>query len=172
MVKKPKQDNADFKHWSSSFWGQFVFSVLIIVAMDFLSGFFLISEKDISFRTPHYYYHHGLQSDQDTWAVWGSSLYPLKTNSLGMVDSAVYKVKLNPDKQRFLILGDSHSEGVGVSYPKTFSGILSRRLQLDIEVLNASCISYSPKIEYLKAKFLFEKGLKVDHIFVFIDIRL
>lgn len=147
-----------------------MFSVLIIIVFDFLSGFFLISEKYTSFRTPHYYFHHGLQSDQDTWAVWGSSLYPLKTNSLGMVDSAVYKVKLKPDKQRFLILGDSHSEGVGVSYNKTFSGILSKRLMEDIEVLNASCISYSPKIEYLKAKFLLEKGLKVDHIFVFVDI--
>src|SRR5690606_38988807 len=39
-----------------------------------------------------------------------------------------------------------------------------------MEVLNASCISYSPKIAYLKAKYLFEKGLKVDHLFVLIDI--
>jgi hypothetical protein len=157
-------------NWRSSFWGQLFFSILIILILDFLSGFLIISDNYTSFRTPHYYYHHGLQPDQDTWAVWGSSLYPFKSNSLGMVDSAVYNVNLKTNKQRFLILGDSHSEGVGVSYNKTFSGILSKRLKEDVEVLNASCISYSPKIEYLKAKFLFEKGFKVDHIFVFIDI--
>jgi hypothetical protein len=157
-------------HWRSSFWGQLFSTIGIIIVLDFLSGFLIISDSYTSFRTPHYYYHHGLQPDQDTWAVWGSSLYPVKTNSLGMVDSAVYEVKLETNKQRLLILGDSHSEGVGVSYNKTFSGILSKRLQEDAEVLNASCISYSPKIEYLKAKFLFEKGLKVDHIIVFIDI--
>jgi len=154
----------------SSFWAQLSFSILIIIVLDLVSGFFIISDNYNSFRTPHYYFHHGLQADQDTWAVWGSSLYPFKTNSLGMVDSAVYDVKLKTDKERLLILGDSHSEGVGVSYNKTFSGILSKRLEKDIEILNASCISYSPKIEYLKAKYLFEEGFKVDHIFVFIDI--
>ena len=170
MVKTSEQDKGKSTNWRSSFWGQLFFSILIIIILDFLSGFLIISDNYTSFRTPHYYYHHGLQPDQDTWAVWGSSLYPFKSNSLGMVDSAVYNVNLKTNKQRFLILGDSHSEGVGVSYNKTFSGILSKRLQEDVEVLNASCISYSPKIEYLKAKFLFEKGLKVDHIFVFIDI--
>jgi hypothetical protein len=87
-----------------------------------------------------------------------------------MVDSAVYNVSLKTDKKRLLILGDSHSEGVGVSYPSTFSGILSKNMQDHMEVLNASCISYSQKIDYLKARFLFEKGLKADHVFVLIDI--
>ena len=154
----------------SSFWTQLSYSILIIIVLDLVSGLFIISDNYNSFRTPHYYFHHGLQADRDTWAVWGSSLYPFKTNSLGLVDSAVYDVKLKADKKRLLILGDSHSEGVGVPYEKTFSGILAKRMKKDMEVLNASCISYSPKIEYLKAKYLFEKGLKVDHIFVFIDI--
>ncbi len=155
---------------SPSIWSQLFFSILIVVFMDFLAGFIIIPDNYNAFRAPHYYYHHGLQRGQDTWAVWGASFYPFKTNSLGMVDSAVYQVQLETDKQRLLILGDSHSEGVGVPYPKTFSGILSKQMRNDMEVLNASCISYSPKIEYLKAKFLFEQGLKVDHIFVLIDI--
>jgi len=169
MVKKGKQSKGELKH-KGSFWAQLFFSILIVIILDFLTGFIIISDSYTSFRSPHYYYHHGLQSNQDTWAAWGSSLYPFKTNSLGMVDSAGYKVKLKTDKQRLLILGDSHSEGVGVPYNRTFSGILSNRLKKDMDVLNASCISYSPKIEYLKAKFLFDKGLKVDHIILFIDI--
>lgn len=170
MVKKTYHTGIELKSRRTSFWRQLFFSILIIIMLDFLSGFLIISESYTSFRTPHYYYHHGLLPDQDTWAVWGSSFYPFKTNSLGMADSAVYEVKLETDKPRLMILGDSHSEGVGVSYPKSVSGILSRKLREDIEVLNASCISYSPKIEYLKAKFLFDKGLKVDHLFVLIDI--
>lgn len=170
MVKITEKSGDESKIKSSSIWVQLFFSILIIVILDFLSGFIIISDNFTSFRNPHYYYHHGLQPDQDTWAAWGSLLYPFRTNSLGMADSAVYKVKLNADKKRILILGDSHSEGVGVPYNKTFSGIISKRLKEDIEVLNASCISYSPKIEYLRARFLFEKGLKVNHVIVFIDI--
>ncbi len=154
----------------SSFWLQLLISVGMVVVLDLVAGFIIIPESYTSFRTPHYYYHHGLQPGQEAWASWGSALYPVKTNSLGMVDSAAYEVKAESDKPRLLILGDSHSEGVGVAYEKTFSGLLSRRLGNTVEVLNASCISYSPKIEFLKAKFLFEQGLKVDHLFVLIDI--
>jgi hypothetical protein len=170
MVKITGKSEGGLKNSSSSVWSQLLYSLLIIVILDFLSGFIIISDNFTSFRNPHYYYHHGLQPSKDAWAAWGSLLYPFRTNSLGMVDSAVYNVKLKPDKQRILILGDSHSEGVGVPYNKTFSGILSKRLKQDVEILNASCISYSPKIEYLRAKYLFEQGLKVDHIIVFIDI--
>lgn len=170
MVKITEKSLGESKTKSSSVWFQLLYSILIIIILDFLSGFIIISDNFTSFRHPHYYYHHGLQPDQDTWAAWGSLLYPFKTNSLGMVDSAVYDVKLSAGKKRVLILGDSHSEGVGVPYNKTFSGILAKRLKDDLELLNASCISYSPKIEYLKARFLFEKGLKVNHIIVFIDI--
>jgi len=170
MVKRRNQPGPELIKGHSSALMQIVYSILIIMVLDFLTGFILIKDNYNTFRTPHYYYHHGLKANQDTWAAWGSSLYPFRTNSLGMVDSADYKVNLRGNKNRLLILGDSHSEGVGVPYSATFSGILSRNLNDRTEVLNASCISYSPKIEYLKAKFLLGKGLKVDHIFVLIDI--
>ena len=147
-------------------------SVLIIAALDFITGMILIPENFSSFRTKHYYYHHGLLPNQDVRGQWGSLIYPVRTNSLGFMDSTVEKIPLASKNYRILILGDSHSEGVGVPYLKTFSGILARDLKPSgIEVLNASCISYSPKIEYLKARYLIEKvGLKVNHIFVLIDI--
>ena len=154
----------------SSVWSQLIISILMVVTLDFLTGFIIIPESYTSFRAPHYYYHHGLQPGLEAWGAWGASLYPVNTNSLGMVDSAAYKVQLEAKKPRLLILGDSHSEGVGVPYEKTFSGLLSTSLGNEMEVLNASCISYSPKIEFLKAKLLFEQGLKVDHLFVLIDI--
>jgi hypothetical protein len=152
------------------FWSQLLVSILIFVGLDLVAGLIIIPDSYTSFRAPHYYYHHGLQPMQDTWAAWGSSLYRVRTNSLGMVDSAMYEVPQVSSKPRILILGDSHSEGVGVPYEKTFSGLLARRLGKSFEVLNASCISYSPRIEYLKARYLLEQGLKVNHIFVLIDI--
>ncbi len=172
MVGKATSGNTPRRN---TFWiamKRIFFSVLIIAGLDFVSGWILIPENFSSFRTKHYYYHHGLLPNKDTRGQWGSLIYPVKTNSLGFMDSAVERIPAVSDNYRILILGDSHSEGVGVPYLKTFSGILARDLKPSgIEVLNASCISYSPKIEYLKARYLLEKlKLKVDHIFVLIDI--
>jgi len=147
-------------------------SLAIFIGLDLGSGFFLIPESFNSFRTKHYYYHHGLLPNQETMAAWGGLIYPMHTNSMGMVDSAVYKVKKQSGNHRILILGDSHSEGVGVPYLKTFAGRLAKQLEPhDMEVINASAVSYSQKIEYLKAEYLVEeKGLEVDEIMVLIDI--
>lgn len=147
-------------------------SLLIFMGLDLVSGLFLIPESFNDFRTKHYYYHHGLLPNQETMAAWGALVYPMYTNSMGLVDSAVYKVSKQTNRHRILILGDSHSEGVGVPYLKTFSGRLATKLKpRGIEVINGSAVSYSQKIEYLKAKYLIEvKGLEVDEIVVMVDI--
>ncbi len=147
-------------------------SLLIFVGLDLVSGIFLIPENFNSFRTRHYYFHHALMPRQETMAAWGALVYPMHTNSLGMVDSAACRIAKESNKHRILILGDSHSEGVGVPYEKTFAGRLADELKPHgIEVLNASVVSYSQKIEYLKAKYLIEtKGLKVDELMVLVDI--
>ncbi len=172
MVKKEEKGTKKQGHLLWIILKRVFFSILIIAGLDFITGSVLIPENFSSFRTKHYYYHHGLLPNQDTRGQWGSLIYPVKTNSLGFIDSVAEKIPLKSDNYRLLILGDSHSEGVGVPYLKTFSGILARDLKPSgIEVLNASCISYSPKIEYLKARYLIDKvGLKVNHIFVLIDI--
>ncbi len=147
-------------------------SIGIFIALDLVSGFFLIPDSYNSFRTKHYYYHHGLLPNQETMAAWGALVYPMYTNSLGMVDSLAYRVEKKTGNHRILILGDSHSEGVGVPYLKTFAGRLATNLgPHGIEVINASAVSYSQKIEYLKAKYLVEnKGVEVDEIMVSVDI--
>ena len=146
-------------------------SLLIIIALDLGTGLLLIPEGFNSFRTRHYYYHHGLLPNQEGMAAWGALFYPVFTNSMGMIDSAVTRVEKQSERHRILVLGDSHSEGVGVPYPLTFAGRLSKRLKPEgIEVLNASAVSYSQKIEYLKARYLIEQsGLRVDEILVLID---
>ncbi len=147
-------------------------SVLIFILLDLAAGLVLIRDNFQSFRTESRYYHHGLLPNRETMAAWGSLVYPFYTNSMGFVDSAAYHVQRETENERILILGDSHSEGVGVPYLKTFAGRLSSMLKKhDVEVLNASCISYSQKIEYLKAKYIIEEqGLGFDHLFVLVDI--
>ena len=81
-------------------------SLAIFLGLDLVSGIFLIPDSYNSFRTKHYYYHHGLLPNQETLAAWGALIYPMFTNSLGMADSAVYKVNNQSDNHRILVLGD------------------------------------------------------------------
>jgi hypothetical protein len=61
---------------------------------------------------------------------------------------------------------------VGLSFGETFTGqLISKSDTSRVEFLNAGAVSYSPKLYYLKTKFLIEQvKLKFDHLLVFIDI--
>lgn len=146
--------------------------VVIFVIIDLILGQFLIPHSYTNFRVKDTRIHHGLKADVSALASWGPIVYPMHINSLGFRDSSVRKVPLKSDKKRILILGDSHSEGVGIDYPNTYAGILQKAGEAsDVEVLNASAVSYSPKIHYLKGEYLLrQKGLSVDEVWVVIDI--
>jgi hypothetical protein len=158
----------DMKKWLL----RILVSLVIFGGLDFVTGLFLIPESFNAFRTKHGYYHHGMLPNQSTMAAWGALVYPLHTNSLGCIDSAVRRISPDCNDRRLLILGDSHSEGVGVPYLKTFAGRLAHSLRpFGIEVINGSAVSYSPKIEYLKARYLVKhRKLEVNEILVMIDI--
>jgi len=146
--------------------------VFLFVLIDFLSGMLFIPKNYNSFRTKHYYYHHGLVPNYSGITAWGNIYYPIYTNSLGFRDRCVRDVPLQSSKKRILFLGDSQTEAVGLTYENSFVGLISKALDTNkVEVLNASAISYSPKIEYLKARYLMEYvGLKFDELIVTIDI--
>ncbi len=154
----------------------FGINVLIFLAgflvIDFILGLILIPYDFNSFREKHPYYHHGLKRNQDCLAAWGGLVYPIYTNSLGLRDSAVYKVNKTSEKKRILIIGDSHTEAVGVKFENSFPGILREKAaQKNIEILNAAVVSYSPLIYFLKADYLLNTaGLQTDEIWVFVDI--
>lgn len=149
----------------------FVFIALFIIT-DFVLGYFKNPYNLNHFRIKHPYYHHGLKANTAQTTCWGEILYNVHTNSIGLIDSAKYEVPLQTDDKRILIIGDSHSEGVGVWYKNTFAGILQKKAEKrGIDILNASAVSYSPKIYYLKTEYLInEVGLDVDEVWIFIDI--
>ncbi len=127
---------------------------------------------DKRYRESNAYYHHGLKSNVDCTAMWADRLHTIKTNSLGFKDMSTRKVPLNTEKLRILFVGDSFTEGVGYSYEETFVGILASMVDTTrIEILNAACVSYSPKLYYLKVKYLVENlNLKIDHLIILNDI--
>ena len=151
----------------------FLLIVFFIIA-DFLLGAFFIPQSYNDFRVKNSIYHHGLQPGISTRTVWGPILYNFHTNSLGFRDFSSENLSLNKDKneKRILLMGDSHTEGVGVDYPFTFGGLLqSYGEPRGIEFLNAAAVSYSPKIHYIKAKHLIEEeNIEIDEIWAFVDI--
>ena len=124
-------------------------------------------------RTPSDLYHHDLRpraSVEDE--VWGPRRSPYRTNSLGFRDRAVRDVPLRAPRPRILFIGDSFTEGAGVSYEDSFVGRVDKALApRGVEVLNAGVISYCPIIYYRKVRYLLEDvGLQFDALVVYIDI--
>ncbi len=146
--------------------------VFAVIFFDLLLGLVLIPQDYNSFREAHFYYHHGLKPNQEAITRWGPITYKVCTNSLGFRDAAPREVPLETSKRRILFMGDSHTEAVGVSYEESLAGRLNAMLDSSkVEILNAAAVSYSPKLYYLKTKYLIEEvGLKFDELFVFIDI--
>ena len=146
--------------------------LFLFMGIDFILGVTMIPDHFNSFRVQNSIYHHGLQKNVNATAVWGPLFYSFHTNSLSFRDNSTRTIPLKSEKKRILIMGDSHSEGVGVEYQFTFAGRLQDKGHAEgVEILNASAVSYSPKIHYLKSDYLInQKGLEVDEIWVAIDI--
>lgn len=105
------------------------------------------------------------------YRVWGPNRYFFATNSLGFADRAPRVVSLKSAAYRIMFLGDSFTEGVGIPYDATFVGLFAEALKRrQVEVLNAAVSSYSPRLYYAKLKYFLDRGLKIDELFVFVDI--
>ncbi len=146
--------------------------LVIVLLVDGIVGRLLVPTNDHDFRSAHPYYHHGLLPNRTQATHWGPIAYPIATNSLGFRDEEVRSIPLTSDKYRILLMGDSHTEAVGVPFAESFTGRLLTKLDTSrIELLNAAAVSYSPKLYYYKTRYLLEEiGLDVDEIYVFIDI--
>ena len=146
--------------------------LFLIAVFDSLAA--MLFDKSDSFRIADNFYHHGLKAgvnEMTSWKSDGISFYQIYTNSLGFVDETNREVPLKKNGKRVMFLGDSFMEGVGYPWSQTVAGIISERFRkYDVELLNASVISYSPKLYYLKLKHFLEMGLEIDELYVFIDI--
>jgi len=154
------------KHPTASF---VVIIIIAVLIFDFISAFIFIPEDYNSFRTADPYFHHGLLPNRHTSNIWGDRIFEIYTNSLGFKDQSCREVSLNPDKKRIVFIGDSFTESMGMTWEESFAGVIAGQLT-DTEILNAGVVSYSPKLYYLKTKYLIENvKLKFNELYVFID---
>ena len=153
---------------------------LIIIILDALiTNFFLKNttfwknEKWIikSHRIKSDIYHHDLMPNIEVYETWGGKLKrKIITNSLGFRDSAKRQIKKKTDKKRILLIGDSFIEGSGYDFEFTFSGLLSKKIGDNYEVLNSAVESYSPSIYFKKTEFYILQGYNFDKALIFLDL--
>jgi len=117
-------------------------------------------------------FHHGLRPMMDVKARVGPAIYDFATNSLGMVDARPRRIDPAANQCRYLVIGDSFTEGFGVGWDKSWAGILAKRWRIDgVDLLNAGVVSYSPTIYYRRVRHLIEDvGLKFGALLVMIDL--
>ena len=122
--------------------------------------------------TPSPYYHHDLKKSFKLDRDIQGRKFTVYTNSLGFKDKSNRTVPLKSDTYRILFIGDSFTQGIGYPYQKTFVGLLENRIDKPkVELLDAGVASYSPKLYYLKTKYLLEKlGLKFSYLVVLVDV--
>jgi hypothetical protein len=114
-------------------------------------------------------YHHTLRPKFDGFDRWGTKDFRVLTNSLGFRDASTRDVPLVAGRKRIVFIGDSFTEGLGVSYQETFVGKFAGAFP-DLDVLNAAVESYSPSVYYEKLKYFLDLGLGFDEAVVYIDI--
>lgn len=146
-----------------------LFLIIAIMLLDFIFALIFIPYDYNSFRCPDPYFHHGLLPDHNVKNKWGDKVFDVYTNSLGFKDKDCRLVTNQSDNKRILFMGDSFTEGVGMSWEKSFVGILDKSMP-EVEILNAGVVSYSPKLHYYKLKYLIETvSLRFDEVYVLID---
>lgn len=140
------------------------------IITDFVLGNIMNRRTINFFRIKHNYYHHGLLKSQASLGAWAGYNYPVYTNNMGFRDTTRRKVNIYPKKKQVLLLGDSHTEGVGVFYENCFPTILNKSVP-GIQFHNASAVSYSPKLHYLRLKYFLDHSEFIpDEIVVMIDL--
>ena len=153
----------------------FILTIILTFTLDFvLTNIYnkRISDQKRSIRIEHPVYHHTFKKNSKIHESLYKNKFTIFTNSLGFKDRSIRAIQLVPTKHRILFIGDSFTEGIGLSYEDTFVGLIDSKLSKNnIEVLNAARVSYSPIIYWRKIKFLIEDlGLDIDELVVFLDI--
>lgn len=117
-------------------------------------------------------FHHGLRPMMDVKQRVGPATYSFATNSLGMVDARPRRIDPQANQCRYLLIGDSFTEGFGVGWDNSFAGILARRWRINgVDVLNAGVVSYSPTLYYRRIRHLIEDvKLQFGAVLAMIDI--
>jgi lysophospholipase L1-like esterase len=159
-----------------AFWIVTIIALDLIIGHFFVPFYYLQSSSGLNItdylyiNCLHPYYNHGFEANKKGIKQYGSYKYQVYTNSLHMIAGQNSEVK-NDTRKKIVFIGDSFTEGVGLPYSKTFCGIIQSKTDTTkIDILNAAVSSFSPKLYYLRIKYLIEhEGFKPSEIFCFVD---
>ncbi len=154
----------------------FIYISIISVILFFIGDLSLkiyttkINDKN-NIVTPIKSYHHTLKKNFIISKSYNNKEFKIFTNSLGFKDFKVRNIKKKINNKRFIFIGDSMTEGVGIEFENTYVGLIGKKLkEKNIEILNAGVQSYSPIIYWKKTKDLIEvEKIDFDHLVVFLD---
>ena len=97
--------------------------------------------------------------------VWGKLVYRICTNGHGFKDRCDGRSVTNYD---FAFIGDSFTEAIGMEFEDSFVGRFA--LESQASVANLAVSSYSPVVYINKVKDVLKRGVRFDHLIVFVDI--
>ena len=156
------------------FWGILqvaIISLVLFVVIDFFVGshlFKLYGPIEERYRVIDETFHHSLLPNYDGLGVWGGRQYRICTNTLGFKDTCD-KSRQTINHADIAFIGDSFTEGIGLSFEDTFVGQISLA-RPDLKIINMGVSSYSPSIFLAKVKWYVNQGLKFKELIAYIDI--
>lgn len=143
--------------------------VMVILSLDFIFGLAIIELMDSKEKKiiSHPFFHHSLEKNINEKQDSQFSTVKICTNKYG------FKVSCenvhNETTHDIIFIGDSFTEGVGLSYEESFVGIIDKTLK-DVKIANLGVSSYSPSIYLSKINYFINKGFKFKEVVVYIDI--
>ena len=139
--------------------------------IDFFFGSYLLklTPKKINPTTNHNVYDHDLKKNFTATFEWApGETYFFCTDDNSFRNFCDFKEKNIKDFD-IAFIGDSFTEGVGLSYEKTFVGRIKKELD-NYQIANLGVVSYSPLIYYAKLNYLIKKGFKFKRVILYFDI--
>jgi hypothetical protein len=148
-------------------------TLILFIAIDVLAGDAILAiarnegKKD-PFRIQNVRYHHALQASYEGPAYWGPFAYWVCTNASAMKSACRDK---NLDEKNFDVafVGDSFTEGVGVTYEDSFVGMVAKA-HPELKIANLGVVSYAPTIYLRKLEDYLNRGYTFKKVIIFVDI--
>ncbi len=150
--------------------------ITLLLSIDFFFGGYMLSCEQrghLSYsrcpnaRIAHSVYHHDLAKSFTGQDIWGHLKYDLCTDENGFKTSCVGLKNIKNFDVAFI--GDSFTEGIGLSYEDSFVGKIANALP-HLKVANLGVSSYSPSIYLAKVRYLLERGVTFKELVVYVDI--
>ena len=142
----------------------FVFDLIFgkFIYKKFIRKNFIDTYQQIYLKTN---YDHALKKELEVF--YGNITYKLCTDKNGF-RTFCNNISNKNKNYDIALIGDSFTEGVGLSYENTYAGIFTKKIGIE-RVANLGVSSYSPSIYYLKLKELIKKNYKFKEVIIFVD---